>query len=200
MGWLAAYRNPLFPVRRSWLGCMCFERWKSKSSNQVEMRGYTGSPTSLSGKCPKDLFQCNCYKHISPQCSKYFQAYLYNTSSLLSKHTYITHPNYNIWKIILKTISYRNSLVVQWSRFCLPTQGTQVQSLVREDPTCHRATKPNTTAPVPVLWSLCSTARDATTVRSPRSPQLGKARSAVKTQCNQKKVNNFFKKTISLNK
>ena len=34
------------------------------------------------------------------------------------------------------------SLVAQWLRICLPIQGTQVQSLVREDPTCHGATKP----------------------------------------------------------
>ena len=33
------------------------------------------------------------------------------------------------------------SLVVQWLRILLPMQGTQVQALVREDPTCHRATK-----------------------------------------------------------
>ena len=36
----------------------------------------------------------------------------------------------------------RASLVVQWPRICLPMQGTQVQSLVQEDPTCCRATKP----------------------------------------------------------
>ena len=34
------------------------------------------------------------------------------------------------------------SLVVQWLRIHLPMQGTWVQALVREDPTCHRATKP----------------------------------------------------------
>ena len=34
------------------------------------------------------------------------------------------------------------SLVAQWLRVCLPTQGTQVRALVQEDPTCHRATKP----------------------------------------------------------
>ena len=33
------------------------------------------------------------------------------------------------------------SLVVQWLRIHLPMQGTQVRSLVREDRTCHRATK-----------------------------------------------------------
>ena len=33
-------------------------------------------------------------------------------------------------------------LVVQWLKVCLPMQRTQVQSLVQEDPTSHRATKP----------------------------------------------------------
>ena len=33
------------------------------------------------------------------------------------------------------------SLVAQWLRICLPVQGTQVQALVGEGPTCHRATK-----------------------------------------------------------
>ena len=34
------------------------------------------------------------------------------------------------------------SLVVQWLRIHLPMQGTRVQFLVREDPTCRGATKP----------------------------------------------------------
>ena len=33
-------------------------------------------------------------------------------------------------------------LVAQWLRTHLPMQGTRVQSLVREDPTCCGATKP----------------------------------------------------------
>ena len=37
---------------------------------------------------------------------------------------------------------YRASLVAQWLTICLPMQGTQVQALVQEDPTCCRATKP----------------------------------------------------------
>jgi len=37
---------------------------------------------------------------------------------------------------------FRTSLVVQWLRICLLMQGTQVQSLVQEDPMCLRATKP----------------------------------------------------------
>ena len=34
------------------------------------------------------------------------------------------------------------SLVAQWSRIRLTMQETQVRSLIREDPTCHEATKP----------------------------------------------------------
>ena len=34
------------------------------------------------------------------------------------------------------------SLVVQWLRIHLLMQGTRVQALVREDPTCRGATKP----------------------------------------------------------
>ena len=33
-------------------------------------------------------------------------------------------------------------LVAHWVRICLPMQGTRVQSLVREDSTCRRATRP----------------------------------------------------------
>ena len=35
----------------------------------------------------------------------------------------------------------RTSLVAQWLRIRLPMQGTRVRTLVREDPTCCRATK-----------------------------------------------------------
>ena len=45
----------------------------------------------------------------------------------------------------LRLVQFKNmgtSLVAQWLRICLPTQGTQVRALVREDPTCHGATKP----------------------------------------------------------
>ena len=42
--------------------------------------------------------------------------------------------------LLFKTHS-RTSLV-PWLRICLPIQETQVQSLIPEAPTCHRATKP----------------------------------------------------------
>ena len=43
---------------------------------------------------------------------------------------------------ILKVVKRGTSLVVQWLGIRLPTQGTRVQALVQDDPTCHRATKP----------------------------------------------------------
>ena len=42
----------------------------------------------------------------------------------------------------LKLKLFGTFLVAQWLRVRLPMQGTQVRALVREDPTCHEATKP----------------------------------------------------------
>ena len=42
----------------------------------------------------------------------------------------------------LKNTVYRNSLVVQRLRICLPLQGTLVKTLVQEDSTCRGASKP----------------------------------------------------------
>ena len=43
-----------------------------------------------------------------------------------------------------KTIiqKYGASLVAQWLRICLRMQGTRVQALAQEDPTCRGATRP----------------------------------------------------------
>ena len=41
----------------------------------------------------------------------------------------------------IKNVSRGASLVVQWLRICLPMQGTRVQALVWEDPTCHGASR-----------------------------------------------------------
>ena len=43
---------------------------------------------------------------------------------------------------IIKKSTNRASLVAQWLRIRLPMQGTRVRAMVREDPTCCRATKP----------------------------------------------------------
>ena len=52
---------------------------------------------------------------------------------------YLYHP---LSKDFFKEIPIRASMVVQWLRICLPMQETRVRALVREDPTCRRATKP----------------------------------------------------------
>ena len=47
------------------------------------------------------------------------------------------------WQVTVHGVTESNTtertytLVVQWIRIHLPVQGTQVQSLVREHPTCH---------------------------------------------------------------
>ena len=41
-----------------------------------------------------------------------------------------------------RTVHSGASLAAQWLRIHLPMQGARVRALVREDPTCHRATKP----------------------------------------------------------
>ena len=45
-------------------------------------------------------------------------------------------------KVVLQDSSMGASLVAQWLRTHLPMQGTRVRAPVREDPTCHGATKP----------------------------------------------------------
>ena len=52
-------------------------------------------------------------------------------------------------------------------------QGTRVQSLVREDPTCRGATKPCATTTEPVLYSLWATTTEAHAPRA-RAPQQEK--------------------------
>ena len=50
-----------------------------------------------------------------------------------------------LWETVrqfFKGLSTGTSLVVQWLRICFAMQATQVQSLVGEDATCHRAIKP----------------------------------------------------------
>ena len=53
----------------------------------------------------------------------------------------ISEINHNR-KEYLKIYIYAASLVAQWLWIRLPMQGTRVQALVQEDPTCRGATKP----------------------------------------------------------
>ena len=79
---------------------------------------------------------------------------------------YFSVPHYEIFSChlyeMLKAEKLGISLVVQWLRICLPMQGTWVQSLVLEGPTCRGATKP---VHAPQLFSLCSRAREPQLLR-----------------------------------
>ena len=67
------------------------------------------------------------------------------------------------------------SLVVQRLRLHVAVQGTPVQSLLREDPTCGGAATSMPRSGEPVFWSLCSATREATAMSS-REPGREKAR------------------------
>ena len=54
------------------------------------------------------------------------------------------------------------SLVAQWLRIRLTTQGTRVRALIQEDPICHGATKP-------VVPQLLKPARLESVLRNKRS-------------------------------
>ena len=58
-----------------------------------------------------------------------------------SKYDVTVHPSFNTLKKN-KNYNLRTYLVVQWLRIGLPTQGTEVQSLVWEDPTRHGQLSP----------------------------------------------------------
>ena len=101
---------------------------------------------------------------------------------------YILVTNNQKWNFKNNTIGA--SLVAQWLRIRLPMQGTWVRALVQEDPTCCGATRPVyhnywacTLEPVSHnYWSLCayspcSTTRESTAMRSPRTETRSSPRS-----------------------
>ena len=88
------------------------------------------------------------------------------------------------------------SLVVQWLRIHLSTQGTEVQYLAWEDPRCHGAAKPmhhnycacTLQQEKTLQWKLhISQWRVAPPAATTESPCA-----ATKIQCSQKSINKFF--------
>ena len=61
---------------------------------------------------------------------------------LISKYTNSSYSSISKRQTTQSKNGQRASLVVQWLRICLPMQGTRVQALVWEDPTCRGATGP----------------------------------------------------------
>ena len=92
----------------------------------------------------------HCENDYTTQSNLQIQCNPYQTTNGIFHTTSI--KNFTIWKETQKIPNSpsnldkekwsRASLVVQWLRIHLPMQGTRVRALVREDPTCRRATKP----------------------------------------------------------
>ena len=84
--------------------------------------------------------QCFC----EPKTALKYKVYFLLKITTLDKQNVIALGLLKWFQILTEDLkkSTRTSLVVQWLRIHLPMQGTQVSSLVWEDPTCHGATKP----------------------------------------------------------
>ena len=87
------------------------------------------------------------YAHIQVFFSEQFQSKLQTLCSFFFFLTLCSFTPKILQYCLGSSFSFKNwllgtSLVVQWIGICLSTQGTWVQSLVREDSTCHRAAKP----------------------------------------------------------
>ena len=81
----------------------------------------------------------------------------------------------------IKNIHPGASLVAQWERICLPMQGTQVRSLIWEDPTCPGARKP-------VLQNLGATTTDLSSCNYWSPHSLEPLFHNVRSHCNEKPV------------
>ena len=76
---------------------------------------------------------------MNPPLELWVTHYLFNGYHLLICQL---HHTWRIKQPTFYNTFIGTSLVAQWLRIGLPMQGTWVRPLVREDPTCHGATKP----------------------------------------------------------
>ena len=116
----------------------CYHRKQSRCRQQKWYMSTTGRKQAPSTKkilCPQKIMRYEVKNH--PEISGCVSVF-WATSSWLSEGTLFLFS----MKQMISKLRVRSSLVVQWLRICLPMQGTRVRALVREDPTCHGATKP----------------------------------------------------------
>ena len=133
--WPALYLQPL---GWHWLGQYLLDDWMSESPCSSRVIAAVGKvcslPLTFLMSSPVHFFlfsfQTLCYSLIS-------FSFLPFDKLLIPSFVAFHGPNF-----ICSKNYHRASLVAQWLRICLPMQGTWVQALVREDPTCCGATKP----------------------------------------------------------
>ena len=115
---------------------------------------YSFPINSLKVKICKTFLTWNCHSLSRDNKTHYKNIHLTVTIKMEPKcHLWPPHP------VKFKNVWLGTSLVAQWIRIHLPMQGTQVPALVREDPTCRRATSPCATTTEPVrhnYWSPCA--------------------------------------------
>ena len=102
-----------------WHCCRCCALW-------IQM-----SPNGLPLRCT-DWIQVYCAMCTRPSL----------TASLKDTFAFLALQRLERHRLFSKKLEIRASLVVQWLRIHQPMQRMRVQALVREDPTCHGATKP----------------------------------------------------------
>ena len=129
--------------------------------------------------CPEEVSQHLWYRHTSALAQPSFGTTLVDPAHLIAPQSIAQRCQGGARREKRKTAlgitrlmptkvgSGRNSLVVQCLGICMPMQGTWVWSLVWEDSTCLRATQlVSCNFWSPCTQSLCSAAREATTMRS----------------------------------
>ena len=110
--------------------------WRNYGHHELRRYLPLGSNEDGNRKVPGVL---ECWQDLTKVVTEHYRNVLVYTKWF---HVHFYYFKTNQKKSFKKTRKRGTSLVAQWMRICLPMQGTQVQSLIQEDSTSHRATKP----------------------------------------------------------
>ena len=143
------------------------------SSNPVERLGCRGTEGSCKQPSWKETLSLS---EPSEDCSPRWHPN-HDLTGNLSQNHWLTCSKSSVTKFC------KDFMVLQGLKIYLLVQGTQVQSLDWEDPHAERQLSPSTTTTEPVLWSLCSATREATTMRSPHTTTKSSP-----ARCNERKL------------
>ena len=142
--------------------------------------GIVVSPCRIALNIMNTDFLAQC--HRTPWMPTAFPSFLSDTSKCAKIPWYLAWPHVmEKWVYDEKRYEFQGeksqfkkedggaSLVAQWLRIRLPTQGTRVRALVWEDPTCRGATRPVSHNYWACVSGACAPQREAVIVRGPRT-------------------------------